>query len=330
MATKEPLRRQADRGGTKAIFLSHGSQDAKLAQSLCQILESRGLQCWIAPRDVALGASYASAILDGVLNCRCLVLLASESALGSVQVLSEVEQAHKRAKPIYTVLIPPAKVKGEMDFYLSRLHWLESGGGNADEIAKRLAAVLEGDCPWIEVAAAPTLRRTMRFRPEVFGRLLAASMFSLLLVAGAAGFALNSVLKHDFRHWGYVVLAAEMADSATPEIVGHANVSVMADGVRFADVQLKLTLRHENGQTQERRLSTWPIPEQVESMERISLSLGPDARGVTTCLIVPNLAGTERFRVTQQFVITKKGAEVRASETAGKRVRDEDGSPCGS
>src|ERR1700733_5247210 len=87
----------------KTAFLSHSSEDAKLASELCASLEARGFPCWIAPRDIVHGQPYPVGILQGVADSRSLVLLASESALGSVQVLSEVEQAHKRGKPIYTV-----------------------------------------------------------------------------------------------------------------------------------------------------------------------------------------------------------------------------------
>ena len=155
----------------KAAFISHSSTEGELAQEVCGYLERHGFPCWIAPRDVKLGEPYALGCLRGVAESASLVLLASEKAVASVQVLSEVEQAHKRAKPIYTVLIPPAQVKGEMDYYLSRLHWLPAGGRTAGELAAVLAKVL-GQCQeWKNEAAPPSWRRTMRFvRPLSRGR----------------------------------------------------------------------------------------------------------------------------------------------------------------
>jgi len=85
----------------KAAFLSHSSEDHVLAEELCSDLEARGFSCWIAPRDVAPREPYALECLHGVAESSSLLLLASENALASPQVLSEMEQAHKRGMDSY-------------------------------------------------------------------------------------------------------------------------------------------------------------------------------------------------------------------------------------
>jgi hypothetical protein len=47
------------------VFVSYASQDAAVANSIVESLESQGLKCWIAPRDVKPGAQYADAIRAG-------------------------------------------------------------------------------------------------------------------------------------------------------------------------------------------------------------------------------------------------------------------------
>lgn len=54
----------------------------------------------------------------------------SASAVGSGQVLSEIEQAPKRRHPIYTILISKPTINRELDYYISRLHWIEQGGNS--------------------------------------------------------------------------------------------------------------------------------------------------------------------------------------------------------
>ena len=104
----------------RVTFLSHSSSDAELAQRLCSCLEARGIGCWIAPRDVTPSQPYAEEIVRGIESTNSLVLLASAAAISSVQVLSEVEQAHKRKKDIYTVLVgDKPRVGRELDFYIS-------------------------------------------------------------------------------------------------------------------------------------------------------------------------------------------------------------------
>lgn len=328
MATTAPIRAGTDHARElRAVFVSHSSADKAMAQSLCASLEAQGFTCWIAPRDIAPGQSYALGCLQGVAESHSFVLLASESALASVQVLSEVEQAHKRAKPIYTVLLPPAKVRGEMDFYLSRLHWMDGGGRSADDIAAKLAQVLGKSRDWDKVASPPTLRRTMRYRPVAFGKLVAAVVMGLILVLGGAAFAINHMLNGDFRRLGYVDLSPEMtgADGMT---LGHLQAWVMADKVRFADVRLKLTVDTSDGKVRQQELAQWPAPEQMGSMEEVAIPLGKGVRRVATCLIVPNPGLGEPYRVTQLFVLTPQSDGMRAAEAAAKLVTREDGSPC--
>jgi hypothetical protein len=313
-------------GKPRAAFLSHNSADAELAQEFCAALEARALKCWIAPRDVIPGQPYGLAIIQGIEASQSLVLLASQKALGSVQVLSEVEQAHKRAKPIYTVLIPPAKVRGEMDFYLSRLHWIESTGRTPEEIATKLAAVLGRERDWAEVASPPTLQRTMQYRPMAFGRLVV--VLGVAMVLGGATIALNRMLDLDFRRLGYVVLAAEPTDGGHATL-GNVQIWLMADGVRFADVRLRMAIETAGDGIRRQEFSDWPAPEQVGSNEEAAIPLGPGVRRLTTCLIVPNNGRNAVYRVTQRFALTLQNDEIRVAETAEKRVSREDGSPCG-
>jgi hypothetical protein len=320
---------QGESSQPKAAFLSHSSEDVILASELCASLETRGFPCWIAPRDIEPGQPYPVGILQGVAACKTLVLLASESALGSVQVLSEVEQAHKRAKPIYTVLIPPAKVRGEMDFYLSRLHWIDRGGRSAEQLAAKLATVLGRERDWDEVASPPTLRRTMQFRPVAFGRLVLAVLLALGVVLGGTTFVVNRMLDLDYLRLGYVVLAAEPTDGGRA-VMGHMRIWVMAKGIRFADVRLRMAVETAEGKVSRRELPAWPVPEQLGMDETVSIPFDPRVRRLTTCLILPNNRLNAAYKVTQRFVLTPQSEDILVAETAEKRVSKQDSAPCGS
>lgn len=311
----------------RAAFLSHSSADAQFARELCAALEARGAACWIAPRDVTEGRPYALGCMDGIEESESFVLLATERALASVQVLSEVEQAHKRAKPIYTILIPPAKVRGEIDFYISRLHWLQAGGSSTDEIAAKLAPVLAKGRNWDELASPPTLRRTMQYRPMAFLKLVAAISLAFALMLGGTVYALNRSLSLDFRRWGYVELSAEPIGNAGAGI-GHAQVWLLAPGVRFADVRLRAAIESASKTISQQEISNWPMPRQMGSMEEVEIPFSAATGRIATCLIVPKGRNGVPYRVTQQFSITPVGKIIGVAETAETRVRKEDGTPC--
>jgi hypothetical protein len=310
------------------VFLSHSSTDVDLAERLCDCLEGKGIACWMAPRDVTPGRPYAVECLTGAAESDCLVLLASPAALSSVQVLSEIEQAHKRSHPIYTVLIPPAKVQGEADFYLSRLHWLQLAGHAPEDVAGAIAAAIRRPETWHAAAAPPSLRRTMRYRPVAFAKLMGAAMLTLVLVLGGAAFGINRMLDHDFRRMGYVNLSADR-DAGNPGVVGHAQVWLMAQGVAFRDVQLKFAAEAPDGARQQGSGPAWKFPEQVGAMQVVDFDVPGSVRLLTTCLIVPRAGLHARYRITQHFAVGQSGDGVEVAETAEKSVAKEDGSPCG-
>jgi hypothetical protein len=56
------------------VFISHSSKDRATADTICAHLESAGITCWIAPRDIEPGATWTKGIMQGLDACRVLIL----------------------------------------------------------------------------------------------------------------------------------------------------------------------------------------------------------------------------------------------------------------
>ena len=124
---------------TKAVFVSHATEDQTIAADVCAMLEARGITCWIAPRDVAPGAQWDDAIVDAIQSSRAFVLILSAAANESSYVKNEVNHAFAAKKPIFTFRIedvPPGKSLG---FYLARHHWMDGFPPPIDDKVDRLA-----------------------------------------------------------------------------------------------------------------------------------------------------------------------------------------------
>ena len=48
------------------VFISYSSKDKLIADAACAILESKGIRCWIAPRDILPGADWGESIVDAL------------------------------------------------------------------------------------------------------------------------------------------------------------------------------------------------------------------------------------------------------------------------
>ena len=62
------------------VFFSYAVEDKVAATTVCETLESEGVSCWIAPRDIQPGAQWARAIMDAISTSRVMVLVFSEDA----------------------------------------------------------------------------------------------------------------------------------------------------------------------------------------------------------------------------------------------------------
>jgi len=48
------------------VFISYSSKDKSVADAVCATLEGRKIRCWIAPRDVSPGDSWAASIVKSI------------------------------------------------------------------------------------------------------------------------------------------------------------------------------------------------------------------------------------------------------------------------
>lgn len=108
------------------VFISHAHQDRASAEQLLAALESRGIKCWSAPRDVAPGGSYAESILRGIESAGCFVLVFTQHSNLSPHVLREVERALTLGINIIPVRFDDSGVSKSLDYLLATVHWLSA------------------------------------------------------------------------------------------------------------------------------------------------------------------------------------------------------------
>jgi hypothetical protein len=83
------------------VFISYAEEDNLAANIVCNSLDSEGISCWIAPRNIGAGAKWEQAIMDAISACRVMVLVFSESSNRSDHVQREVANACAFAPGVY-------------------------------------------------------------------------------------------------------------------------------------------------------------------------------------------------------------------------------------
>jgi formylglycine-generating enzyme required for sulfatase activity len=129
------------------IFVSHSSKDKTVADAACACLESRGLRCWIAPRDIVTGADWSESIIDGINGAKAMVLILTSHANVSKQVLREIERAANRGIPVLPFRVEDVVLSKSLEYFLSSAHWLDAYHGplkrNLEKLANSAAVVVE-------------------------------------------------------------------------------------------------------------------------------------------------------------------------------------------
>jgi TIR domain len=123
---------------TRMIFISHSSKDAGLAAEICQDLEDRGVNCWIASRDIKLGSHYAEAIIEAIRGARVLLVILSKAANESKHVANEVERAFHEKLVILPFRIEDFRFSPTLEFFLSTAQALDATAGKPEDHLERL------------------------------------------------------------------------------------------------------------------------------------------------------------------------------------------------
>lgn len=108
------------------VFISHSTSNRPVANAACAALESIGIRCWIAPRDVMPGRSYSGEITRAIQQSRAFVLIFSEHSNNSEQVLREVQLAANSRLHIVQFRIDAVSPSDDLEYYLSGPHWLDA------------------------------------------------------------------------------------------------------------------------------------------------------------------------------------------------------------
>jgi hypothetical protein len=172
-----------DPSSTPNAFISHAKTDAKRAADIAAALEARGVQCWIAPRDVEPGRNFGDEIIRGIEACPAFILVLSSASNGSDFVAKELATAVDKRKTVIPIRIEEVQPGPALALFIAGTHRIDAIGGKLGAQADRLASLLSA--PTTSVApipqpAKPIARRRWGRRAAV-AMAAAAGLIALIL-----------------------------------------------------------------------------------------------------------------------------------------------------
>lgn len=125
------------------VFISHSSGDKLTADATVAALESQGIRCWVAPRDVVPGVQWANAIVQAITECQLMVLVFSSETNDSHHIVREVELAAHHRKPIIPLRVENVVPNATLDYYIAGTHWLDAMDPPLEAHLERLTTVVQ-------------------------------------------------------------------------------------------------------------------------------------------------------------------------------------------
>src|SRR5207253_5729123 len=115
--------------------------------AVCAALEGGAIRCWIAPRDVQPGRSFAGEITRAIQRSKVMVLIFSADSNTFEQVLREVQLAANSHLHIVQFRIADVLPNDDLEYYLSTPHWLDALTppleGHLDRLQNSIKALLQ-------------------------------------------------------------------------------------------------------------------------------------------------------------------------------------------
>ena len=123
------------------VFISYSTKDTDTAFALLETLESYGLDCWIAPRNIPQGAQWAEEIDKAIQNARVFVVIVSSHSVESKQVPKEIALAVSACESIFPFRIDDISLQGTFRYYLSDYQFTDATTDTKQKMAE-LAKVI--------------------------------------------------------------------------------------------------------------------------------------------------------------------------------------------
>lgn len=125
------------------VFISYSSKDQVVANAACARLESAGIRCWIAPRDIGAGRDWGEAIIEAIECCQVMVLVFSENANQSHQIKREIERATSKGLPVLPMRIEEVLPSRSLEYFIGSVHWLDALTQPLEQHLDRLADAIK-------------------------------------------------------------------------------------------------------------------------------------------------------------------------------------------
>ena len=107
------------------VYICYNSKDKAVAEKIVSELETRGIKCWMAPRDLEPDINWGLSILRAIESSQIVVLILSKNVDSKNLMTREIERATSIGLDVIPFRIEDFEPSGSLSYFLSTAHWID-------------------------------------------------------------------------------------------------------------------------------------------------------------------------------------------------------------
>jgi hypothetical protein len=110
---------------TAPIFISFATKDRDAAHTICEALEHRGFNCWVADRDIGPGENFQIATVHAIRAAKVMILVFSANSNNSDEIKKEVVLAGQSRLIVIPVRVEDVTPDEAFAYELATRQWID-------------------------------------------------------------------------------------------------------------------------------------------------------------------------------------------------------------
>jgi hypothetical protein len=201
------------------IFISYSSIDQRIAETICDALQSRGYPCWIACRDVGPGENFQEAIVKAIRSAKLMILVFTSNANNSDEIKKEVVLAGRHRVTVVPVRVEDVVPNDALAYEFATRQWIDlfkDWERNIEQLTLRIASIVTDGASRPDQGAAVEAKplRQEAVKKTSLRPLLLAGLAVIPLVLGGAYVYLRPATSPLFSATPPAASASQAADDS--------------------------------------------------------------------------------------------------------------------
>jgi hypothetical protein len=130
------------------VFISFASHDRKAAETILKAVELRGVECWIATRNIQPGENFQEAITRAIRSARVMILVFTSNANNSVEVKKEIALASQHNIVVVPVRLEDVVPSDALSYELAVRQWIDlfdDWESAIERLVSRIRGIVDAD-----------------------------------------------------------------------------------------------------------------------------------------------------------------------------------------